>query len=125
MLLNKNKNNKLVRVESADGTKRLELSPSDTIATMYDKVFSLFKIDSSRKSEYSLYMDRARKSRIAESRNTRVSDTVAHGDLVYLLSSESNGNQSREQFDFGEEDQVDVELAKQDGKIHRQRDEQL
>lgn len=116
----------MIRIESPDGTKRLELSSSDSLAALYDKVFDQFKIDATRRSEYCLFADRNRKLRIPENRNTRVKETISHGDFVYLLPAggETNG-QRRDQIEFGEEDQVDLDLAKQDGKIHRPRDEQL
>lgn len=121
-------------MESADGTKRVELSGQDSLASLYEKTFAQFKIDSSHRREYSLYADRARTSRIVDCRNTRARETVSHGDLVYLLPTLENNDQQQQQqksaFDqdaYGEseEDQVDIELIKQDGKIHRKRDEQL
>lgn len=117
-------------MESPDGTKRVELSTRDSLSSLYEKTFGVFKIDPSRKSEYCLYADRARENRIVDCRNTPVTETIAHGDIVYLLPSltstgESNGQKVNDQYDFGEEDQVDIDLTKQDGKIHRKRDDQL
>lgn len=116
---------KLIRVESPDGMKRVELSSHDSLATLYQKTFDHFKIDPSRKNEYSLFADRARNSRIIDCRNTRATETIAHGDIIYLLPVLNERKPAAEQYDFGEEDQVDIDLAKQDGKIHRKRDDQL
>ena len=118
-------------MESPDGVKRVELSTRDSLSSLYEKTLGVFKIDASRKSEYSLYADRARANRIVDCRNTPVTETIAHGDIVYLLPSltstgeSNNGQKVNDQYDFGEEDQVDIDLTKQDGKIHRKRDEQL
>lgn len=101
---------------------------NDTLASLYGKVTEQFKIDPSRKSEWALFTDRTRKGRILDSRNTRVKETVAHGDLIYLMPLGENGSKQgggEIEDDDKEEDEVDLELAKQDGKINRERDEQL
>lgn len=117
-------------MESADGTKRVELSAQDSLATLYEKTYAQFKIDADHRKQFSLYADRARTSRLVDCRNTRANEAVAHGDIIYLLpatdsSSSSNGPKSEDFYGDQEEDQVDIDLIKQDGKIHRKRDEQL
>lgn len=103
---------------------------TDTLSVLYEKAFKLFSIDPSLKTEYGLFADRTRKTRLLDSHTIRVGDTWSNGDFIYLLpdanaSSGSENGQRQEPFEAGEEDQVDLDLVKLDGKIHRERDEQL
>jgi hypothetical protein len=94
---------------------------------MYEKVFDQFDIDRSRVNEWGLFSDRNKSIHIPNSKNTRLGQVVAHGDMIYLLPSSSQSLTNPNAIDMSkfEEDEVDIELAKQDGRIHRKRDEQL
>ncbi len=112
----------MIRVQSPDGTKRIELI-KESLAGLYEKVFKEFKIDSSQTNEWSLYLDRNKSNHIPNTKNTLANEVVNHGDMIYLLQETSQKTEIIGQ--HVEEDDVDKELIKQDGKINRDRDEQL
>lgn len=112
----------MIRVQSPDGTKRVELT-KESLAGLYEKVFKEFKIDASLVKEWSLYLDRNRSNHIPNTKNTPANEVVSHGDMIYLLQETTQKTESIGQ--HVEEDDVDKELIKQDGKISRGRDEQL
>ena len=114
----------LIRVQSPDGTKRIELPKDDVLAHLYERVYREFKIDPTHFAEWSLFSDRNKSVHVPNSRNTRLHDVVSHGDILFLMPC---GAPTQTQVDYShiEEDQVDLDLAKQHGKISRERDEQL
>ena len=60
-----------------------------------------------------------------------VGEVIGHGDMIYLMPSlmataaATQNSQSQSDFSKIEEDDVDIDLARQDGKIIRGRDDQL
>ncbi|CAF0951552.1 unnamed protein product [Brachionus calyciflorus] len=112
----------IIRVQSPEGTKRVDVYESDTLSSLYDKIHHEFDIDESRRNEWTLYSDRNKNLPISHSKSTRALEIVSHGDIIYLFQSAPIANPD---LDHGEEDDVDAELAKQDGLISRDRDPQL
>lgn len=112
----------MIRVQSPDGTKRVEVS-KENLAALYEKIFKEFKIEGTQVNEWSLYLDRNRSSHIPNTKNTPVTEVISHGDMIYLLPETTGKIETIGQ--HVEEDDVDKELIKQDGKINRGRDEQL
>ena len=117
---------KLVRVQSPDGTKRIEVNSSEQVSTLYQKVMKEFTIDPSRHSEWFLYLDRNKDNLLKPGSSSAVGQMVKHGDLIYLFQATfaSESTNTSEPVSV-EEDEVDQILAKQDGKIIRGPDEQL
>jgi hypothetical protein len=74
-------------------------------------------------------MDHNKNREIPKSRSQLVGSILKHGDLIYLIktgdfNSNANNDAGNSQI-ISEEDEVDKILSKQDGRIQRQRDEQL
>lgn len=119
----------LVRVQSPDGTKRIEVNSSEHAASLYRKTRDEFKIDASHHDEWFLYLDRNRSNLLSPGSTSSLGQIIKHGDLIYLFQTSSettntNSNMSDKVANV-EEDEVDQLLAKQDGKIIRGPDEQL
>jgi hypothetical protein len=115
---------KLIRVQSPDGTKRVEIT-NETLAQFYERVFAEFKIDKGQASGWSLFTDREHRERLPNCRNTRAGEVVAHGDMIYLLQA-AEKNVSREESEVQvAEDEIDTNLDKQEGMIFRKKDELL
>ncbi len=112
----------MIRVQSPDGTKRVELT-KESLAGLYEKVFKEFKIETAQANEWILYFDRNRTNQIPNTKNTPANEVVNHGDMIYLFQETAQKTETIGQ--HVEEDDVDKELIKQDGKISRGRDEQL
>ena len=117
-----NLNHQLIRVQSPEGTKRIEVN-KESLSSLYDKIIKEFNIDSSKINEWGLYLDRNRSNHIPNTKNTQASEIISYGDMIYLLPVQSQKNQQTS-VDV-EEDEVDKELQKLDGKISRNRDEQM
>jgi nuclear protein localization family protein 4 len=120
----------LVRIQSPDGTKRLELL-NESLKNLYDKVFKEFSIEIDS-SEWELFLDRDRGKLIPKVGSKMVKSILKHGDMIYLLKSKhdemehEDSTPSQESKVFTqEEDEVDSFLRKFDGKIERKRDAQL
>lgn len=71
-----------MRIQSAEGTKRVEVNPSDTSCELFEKVHSLFDLSS---FGFALYRERNQKDEIRSSRSkTLRSIGLKHGDMLYL-----------------------------------------
>ncbi|KAL0279488.1 UNVERIFIED_CONTAM: hypothetical protein PYX00_001032 [Menopon gallinae] len=137
----------IIRIESADGTKRVQLHETETIKHLYERVFDAFSFTD---FNFKLFKKRGQKDELISSRSkTIVESGLQHGDMVYLsreqgssllsteepsCSSNSRGeyyqppmpaslNHGTGKLRIGttqvEEDEVDLTLWKQDGKIER------
>ncbi|XP_052749600.1 nuclear protein localization protein 4 homolog isoform X2 [Galleria mellonella] len=140
-----------LRVQSAEGTARVEALDTDATATLFERVY-----DSLRLTTYgfTLHKDRQRKEEITSSKSRQLRDySLQHGDMLYLspvngavLFDQPSTSQDtiikafEEPSEAGpstaptpaaprqvniEEDEVDLLLYKCPGTIQRQRDEKL
>lgn len=117
-------NSQLVRVQSPDGTKRVEIS-SETLSQFYENVFREFKLNTEQANDWGLFTDREKQNRLPISRSKRASDSLKHGDMVYLLQATSQNVTSVETNLPVEIDKIDLELDKKDGRIFRKKDDLL
>nr|XP_040240428.2 nuclear protein localization protein 4 homolog [Anopheles coluzzii] len=160
----------VLRIQSADGTKRIETEPSSTTKTLYELVREVCGFNH---YEFALFRERNFTKEVVSSGSQEVKDVgLKHGDILYLRlvegpstskaaersasvnslasshsSTFSNASFSREatpstsskpstsaaaaaavateSSTIPQEDAVDLELYKQDGRIKRDRDEKL
>ncbi|KAG8231750.1 hypothetical protein J437_LFUL012029, partial [Ladona fulva] len=140
-----------VRVQSPEGTKRVEIGQLDSTKLLYEKVHDAFDLTG---FGFALFRTRDRKDELISSRSHTVNQSkLAHGDMIYLAPingtlfhpkepSSSVGGETlhkgssvEEVFEgkstssqlpsSQKEDEVDLQLWKMDGKIQRQRDRKL
>ncbi|XP_040355758.1 nuclear protein localization protein 4 homolog isoform X1 [Ixodes scapularis] len=140
----------ILRVQSPDGTKRVECDSSDSTALLYDKIQSAFNLPSV--FCFAIYKCRDKSKPIPSQERKHLSVySLKHGDMLYLVYTDrltSDGEKSTNQNQIGTkqsdsampaqaaaaagpptsgvvEDEVDVFLSKQSGLIDRPRDEKL
>ncbi|UJR36531.1 hypothetical protein I4U23_029252 [Adineta vaga] len=121
-------NTSIIRVQSSEGTKRINISSQDTLKSLYDKTADIFAFSSPE--QFTLYKEQNKKSPL---RRTKIPIDLRHGDLIYLISEQqdTSSTKSTAQLDFVsklinlEEDDVDKQLDQIDGKISREKDPQL
>lgn len=145
----------ILRVQSAEGTKRVECEANDTTASLYDKIQCAFNYPSV--TCFVVYLNRDKSKQIPLQNAKRLSlYTLKHGDMLYLVRTDqvaarqdsqgavekvSNTVHSSDSGRRGAdrsptrtaakppapvvEDEVDVFLSKQLGLIDRPRDEKL
>ncbi|XP_063240534.1 LOW QUALITY PROTEIN: nuclear protein localization protein 4 homolog [Bacillus rossius redtenbacheri] len=130
-----------VRVQSPEGTKRVDVEPSDSIFQLFEKVHETFGLNS---YAFALYRERSQRGELVSSRSrTLRSGGVRHGDLLYMvpldgaaLWAEPRAGPSSLDATGPEpvrsrpstavpEDEVDLLLWKMDGKIQRRRDDKF
>ena len=142
-----------LRVQSSEGTKRVDVDPSDTISKLFEKVFYAFELNS---FGFGLYRQRNHQDELISSPSRTVSGIgLSHGDMLYLAplngtqlwstpsTSNATVNASQEPGPADTaaatnrrtnasrslpnivEDEVDEQIWKLDGKIQRKRDEKL
>ncbi|KYM92095.1 Nuclear protein localization protein 4 like protein [Atta colombica] len=146
--------NIILRVQSPEGTKRIEILPSDTISQLYEKVYEAFDLNS---FGFNLCKQRSQKEPLTSTRSRTVSGIgLSHGDILYLVpangtqlwsapsTSSASNNTSTESGPMDTangitnrssgssrslpnvvENDIDEQLWKMDGKIQRKRDEKL
>ncbi|KAK7601803.1 hypothetical protein V9T40_009244 [Parthenolecanium corni] len=72
----------ILRIQSQEGTKRLEVDPKDSTSTLYEKVFSDFSLSS---YAFVLFKRKGHEDEITSSRSKSIESVgVKHGDLLYL-----------------------------------------
>ncbi|KAA0187276.1 hypothetical protein HAZT_HAZT001750 [Hyalella azteca] len=75
----------LLRVQSPDGTKRIEVTPSESLQQLYDKASMVFGVPA---DHFSIYQDRTRKQELACSARRSVrAAKLSHGDMIFLHPS--------------------------------------
>ncbi|RXG57272.1 Nuclear protein localization protein 4-like protein, partial [Armadillidium vulgare] len=84
----------IIRVQSEEGTKRVEVTSTETTTSLYEKVYETFELDS---FDFALHKTRDKKNEIFSSgRKTIKGCKLAHGDMIYLFKLKkiqaSNGN---------------------------------
>lgn len=136
----------LIRVQSAEGIKRIEISPKSNLKQLYDSVQNALKVDG-----FGLFKERNCITELHASGTQLVGNSLKHGDMVYLkqmagtssrrtsttvLDSQafknsvpaeklSNSNTTTRPSISVVEDEVDQLLSKVDGTIKRERDSKL
>ncbi|XP_041362260.1 nuclear protein localization protein 4 homolog [Gigantopelta aegis] len=123
-----------VRVQSAEhGTKRIETKGSESIANFFNKIQSEFGLGD---IGWDVYQKRDKTGHIRTSRAKNIdSYKIKHGDMLYLVCSAKTGG-NEEPMETGstssnmpssgiQQDEVDLILGKEDGRIHRNRNDQL
>ncbi|XP_033108064.1 nuclear protein localization protein 4 homolog [Anneissia japonica] len=127
----------IVRIQSPEGTKRINVSPSSSCSKLLRKVADELQLP---KDGFNLYKNRNKTQELtssSSSRQTISSFQIRNGDMLYLFPN-VRGASAMETEDAGtgeagvtaapgevEEDEVDVLLAKEDGRIYRKRDQQF
>ncbi|XP_043651348.1 nuclear protein localization protein 4 homolog isoform X1 [Drosophila teissieri] len=131
----------LIRVQSAEGIKRIEISPKSNLKQLYDSVQNALKVDG-----FGLFKERNFLTELQTSGSQLVGTSLKHGDMVFLkqmagtssrrtsttvldsqafkTSTVSNPNSGRPSINVVEDD-VDQALSKADGTIKRERDTKL
>lgn len=144
----------LLRVQSPEGTKRIEVSASASTCQLFETIHDAFDLNS---FAFALYKEKNKKNEIASSKSKTVRSLgLRHGDMIYLAPVNgsvlfTNNAPSGEPIDESapstssvvavprpastsayirpntniKEDEVDLQLYKMDEKIQRQRDEKL
>ncbi|XP_058797778.1 nuclear protein localization protein 4 homolog isoform X2 [Phymastichus coffea] len=72
----------ILRVQSAEGTKRIETYPSDTISQLFEKIHDAFDL---RSFGFGLYKQRNQKDELISSCSKTIQSAgLKHGDMLYL-----------------------------------------
>ncbi|XP_034939345.1 nuclear protein localization protein 4 homolog isoform X2 [Chelonus insularis] len=151
-----------LRVQSPEGTKRINVDPTETVCQLFEKVYDAFQLNS---FGFSLYKQKNHEDEIYSSKSKSVSSCgLGHGDMLYLApvngmviwNTPSTSTASQDSMTHKEsvamdvtpstsksssttsvtavnarpltnvdEDDVDQQLWKMDGKIQRKRDKKL
>ncbi|XP_055902406.1 nuclear protein localization protein 4 homolog [Eupeodes corollae] len=134
--------NSLIRVQSPEGIKRFEIGMDTTIKDLYETIQKSMGID----AEFGLFKER----NFTKELSSNLSQTISlfnfnHGDMIYLkpmagTTRRSSTSTPPQTFNDGnnsnatlnpkknveiKEDDVDLTLAKEDGRIQRGRDSKL
>ena len=113
----------IIRIQSSEGTKRIECSPNESVASFLKKVSSLHNLTHSK---WKLCMQRNKSGEIRKTEKRLSSLKLKHGDIVYLFADNgladgayesSNSNSSFENSVL--EDDIDVSMWKIDGRIRK------
>uniref|UniRef100_A0A3Q4ARA7 Nuclear protein localization protein 4 homolog n=1 Tax=Mola mola TaxID=94237 RepID=A0A3Q4ARA7_MOLML len=113
--------NIIIRVQSPDGMKKIPSTKRETAAAFLKKVAKEFGFNT---NGFSVYLNRNKTGEIISQNKTLSLLKIKHGDMLFLFPSGSPSS-SGEVMDTVEEDEIDQYLAKQDGKIYRNKDPQL
>lgn len=71
-----------MRVQSAEGTKRIEITASSSTSKLFETIYDAFELNS---YAFALYKEKNRKGEIASSKtNTIQSQGLKHGDMIYM-----------------------------------------
>lgn len=70
----------LLRVQSPEGTKRIEILPAATVRDLYEQIQNAFQLDG-----FAVYRERNYTKELASSRTQTIEDHhLKHGDMIYL-----------------------------------------
>ncbi|CAF4214808.1 unnamed protein product, partial [Rotaria sordida] len=75
----------ILRVQSSDGTKRIDISSQDTYKTIYQKVAQAFSLSSIE--DFTLYKEKNKQSPLGRTQNRT---NFKHGDMIYLVAEREN-----------------------------------
>jgi len=140
------KRNMLLRIQTPDGMRRLEVGGADTVNTLYEKVQTLLNLQT---NGWAIFKDRGLKEELSKStRKTLKGLQLSHGDVIYMKETEhltntpspdmeepsSSGRDSSASNEIVAsenavinvvEDEIDVVLSHQSGLIKRKKHPQL
>lgn len=72
----------ILRVQSPEGTKRIEILPTATIRELYDSIHDAFQLDA---YNFAIYCERNYKNELASSRSQKINDyNLKHGDMIFI-----------------------------------------
>lgn len=72
----------ILRVQSPEGTKRIEILPSATIRELYESIHDAFELEG---YNFGVYGERNYMNELASSRSQTVDDyKLNHGDMIYM-----------------------------------------
>ncbi|XP_047505181.1 nuclear protein localization protein 4 homolog [Pieris napi] len=142
-----------LRVQSSEGTNRVEVLYSDVTAKLFERVYETFHLNT---FGFSLHKDRAHKEEIISSKSRQLREYgLQHGDMIYmspvngavLFDQPSTSIETNKSFgmetepstssaslvpskglkkqNVPQEDEIDLQLYQMPGNIQRQRDEKL
>nr|CAG4651810.1 EOG090X05T8 [Triops cancriformis] len=132
----------LIRIQSPDGMKRVEVTQNDSAQSLFEKAYNAFDLTS---YDFGLFKQRNKKEPLMSTRSKTVSQYgLKHGDLIYLepFSNLKASDSGTNNFNHKEnvvtdsvskstavptnenirEDEVDLILQKMDGKVYRKPD---
>ncbi|CAF1024302.1 unnamed protein product [Rotaria sordida] len=75
----------ILRVQSSDGTKRVDINSQDTYKTIYQKVAQAFSLASIE--DFTLYKEKNKQSSLGRTQNRT---NFKHGDMIYLIAEREN-----------------------------------
>ncbi|CAD6996078.1 unnamed protein product [Ceratitis capitata] len=134
----------LIRVQSAEGIKRIEISPKANLKELFEMVHQSLKVDG-----FGLFKERNFLTELHSSNSQKIGSCLKHGDMLFLkkIAGGSIRRTSTTAIDDFEtssinippvnnskqfqpsaavvEDEVDQTLSKMDGSIERPRDAKL
>eukprot|EP00112_Aurelia_sp_Birch-Aquarium-sp1_P019702 Seg4931.1 transcript_id=Seg4931.1/GoldUCD/mRNA.D3Y31 product="Nuclear protein localization protein 4-like" protein_id=Seg4931.1/GoldUCD/D3Y31 len=112
----------IIRVQSREGTKRVEIAPRDRPKHLYEKVRNDLKLE---KNGWALFKSRDGSDLIREKDSKSVKDVgLRHGDMVFIKEDVPSAPQKASD-DWLFEEEIDVTLSNEDGLTNRKRDPQL
>ncbi|XP_039256624.2 nuclear protein localization protein 4 homolog [Styela clava] len=113
----------IIRIQSKDGTKRVEVTSSETVTSFLGKVAEEFALAN---ENWCLFQNRDRTNELKKGSRSKLSNKkLKHGDMCYLIFTDGMNvagdggvveNEAPPIVKFTE-DEIDVELWKQDGRI--------
>ena len=121
----------IIRVQSHEGTKRIECAPNETVSSFIIKVKDLFSLDH---ITWKLYLHKNRTGEIRNSKKSLSSAKLKHGDMLYLVTNQilQNAADGAVSMPSGEaknssmdsdflipEDEIDVKMWQTDGRIRK------
>ncbi|CAF1251123.1 unnamed protein product [Adineta ricciae] len=75
----------VLRIQSSEGTKRVDITPQDTNKQIYDKVAQTFSLPST--DGFTLYKEKNKRSPVSRS---STKNALKHGDMIYLVPEQEN-----------------------------------
>lgn len=72
----------ILRVQSPEGTKRIDILPTATIRELYESIHDAFQLDG---YNFAVYGERNYKNELASSRSQKIDDyNLKHGDMIFI-----------------------------------------
>lgn len=83
----------MLRVQSPEGTKRIEIEPTATIRDLYESIHDAFQLEA---YNFAVYGERNFKNELASSRSQTVDDyNLKHGDMIFMKNLASGASSVR------------------------------